>query len=61
MGINNKIGFSESIKFFRLLDLQRKLRAFDYNTLELENLEPLRKEVDDRLRQFHEKNKAKTF
>jgi len=38
-------------RMLRLLDLQSKLMAFDYDDLELDNLQPLREEVAEVLRE----------
>ena len=41
----SEYSFEDQMKFYRLLDLQRKLRAFDYNVLDLKYLDLLRAEV----------------
>jgi hypothetical protein len=57
----SEISFKESTRYFRLLDLERKLKAIDYNVLDLKYLDLLRIEVEDRLKEFHNKHKGEHF
>ncbi len=45
------------IAYFTLLDLQDKLRYRDYGKLGLDNLDSLRKEIDDKVKQIHLEHK----
>jgi len=42
-------GVRERLEFYHLLDLQKHLTRFDYDKLNLKNLDPLRWEVDQRV------------
>lgn len=43
------MNFRDELRFGYLLDLQRRLRFIKYDELELENLDKLRVEVDDKV------------
>jgi len=45
------------IAYFVLLDLQSKLKFRDYSKLGLDNLDVLRKEIDDKVEQIHLEHK----
>lgn len=45
------------ISYFVLLDLQSKLKFRDYGKLGLDNLDVLRKEIDDKVEQIHLEHK----
>ena len=46
----SEYSFDDQMNFYRLLDLQSKLRAFDYDKLGLKYLDTLRAEVVQLLR-----------
>ncbi len=59
--MNNTIPFDESMNYLVLLDLQSKLKRFDYNKLELKSLDVLRNEVNEKIINYQEKHKGKHF
>lgn len=57
----SNVPFHESMNYFVLLDLERKLKRLDYDKLKLRYLELLREEVREAVHAFHEKHKGDHF